>query len=107
MEDRSQGELSNVDIILGLALIQCSVLKTGSPEILREEHDTIISESIARGETYRTQLKEDEEEIMASIGVDVEMLRPGEAVNGHVGKRRRGWKEEGIRDWTRPLIGAK
>jgi len=85
-----------------------SMLKTGAPEVLREEYDTLLSESISRGETFAAeqaaQLHE-LQEAAAAIGVDLESLRPGEALTA--GKRRKGWKEGVVlRDWTRVVRAA-
>lgn len=84
------------------------MLKTGAPEMTREEYDTLLSESIARGESFAADQAahaQEMQEAAAAIGVDLESLRPGEALS--VGKRRRGWKEGVVlRDWTRAVRAA-
>lgn len=80
------------------------MLKTGAPEVLREEYDTLLGESITRGEQYLTDLKAAEVEVAALVGVDVEALRPGEALISGQGQRRRGWREGVVlKDWSRPV----
>ena len=78
------------------------MLKTGAPELLREEYDTLFSESIMRGEAFLAEQeakRAEFAEVAAAIGVELESLRPGEAVG--VGSRRRGWKEGTVvKDWS-------
>jgi hypothetical protein len=85
------------------------MLKTGAPELLREEYDTLFSESIVRGEAFLAEQetkRAELAEVAAAIGVDLDSLRPGEAVG--VGKRRRGWKEGAvIKDWSRSAMGVQ
>lgn len=77
-------------------------LKTGAPEIIREDYDTQSLESIARGDHYRSTPEEAdaEAEVAAAVGISVEELRPGMALLGT--GRRRGWRDGvSIADWTR------
>lgn len=78
------------------------MLKSGAPEMLREEYDTLLGESITKGEQYLADLEAAEVEVATLIGVDVASLRPGEALIA--GQRKRGWKEGVVlRDWTRSV----
>jgi actin-related protein 10 len=81
------------------------MLKTGSPEMTREEYDTLLGESIARGEAYRAEQAATEAEVAALTAIDLESLQPGEAL--YSGKRRRGWRE-GVRlgDWAKTVKAA-
>jgi actin-related protein 10 len=77
-------------------------LKTGAPEIIREEYDSRLSESLARGDHYRAALEEAsaEAEVAAAVGIDVDKLQPGMALVGS--GRRRGWRDGVVvGDWTR------
>ncbi|KAK8849491.1 hypothetical protein IAR55_004825 [Kwoniella newhampshirensis] len=82
-------------------------LKTSSPELLRETYDTLMATSISRGEAYRDELEASAVEIAASVGVSVDELRTGEALNDESGLgRRRGWREGGVAvvgDWSRVI----
>lgn len=86
-----------------IVLIMCSALKTGGPEILREEYDTLAAESAVRGEQYRQHLDDahSEAEVAAVVGLSLDELRPGMATLGS--GRKRGWRDGAfLRDWTRP-----
>lgn len=83
-------------------LIVSSALKTGGPELLREEYETMLSESAARGDQYRTALDdvEAEAQVAAAIGVSLDDLRPGMALSGD--GRKRGWRDSvPVNDWTK------
>lgn len=88
--------------IHGQSIADGRMLKTGAPELLREEYDTLFSESIVRGEALIAEQEAKRAEMAeaaAAIGVDLESLRPGEALGA--GKRRRGWKEGvKVHDWS-------
>ena len=74
----------------------------------REEYDTMLSESITRGEHYIQAHEEEDVEAAALLGINIEELRPGEALAKLEGrKRRRGWKDAvPLDDWTRPVHAA-
>lgn len=77
-------------------------MKTGAPEIIREDYDTQLLESINRGDHYRSALEEaaSEAEVAATIGISVDDLQPGMALLGT--GRRRGWRDGvSVADWTR------
>jgi actin-related protein 10 len=77
-------------------------LKTGAPEIIREDYDTQYSESVSRGDHYRTSLEEAsaEAEVAAAVGISVDELQPGMALLGT--GRRRGWRDGvTVADWAR------
>lgn len=78
------------------------MIKTGAPELLREEYDTAFSENIARGEAFVAEQEAKSAGIVsaaAALGIELDSLRPGEALG--LGGRRREWKE-GVRvhDWS-------
>lgn len=82
------------------------VLRTGGPELTREAYDTILSTSLARGDAYRQELKEAYHDVAASVGINVEELKAGEAVRDGRGLgRRRGWKDgKGVvDDWSKAV----
>ena len=84
----------------------CSVLRTGGPELTREAYDTILSTSLARGDAYSKELKEAYHDVAASVGINVEELKAGEAVRDGRGLgRRRGWKDgKGVvDDWSKAV----
>ncbi|OWZ68405.1 hypothetical protein AYX15_00819 [Cryptococcus neoformans] len=81
-------------------------LRTGGPELTRETYDTILSTSLARGDAYRQELKEAYHDVAASVGINVEELKAGEAVRDGRGLgRRRGWKDgKGVvGDWSKAV----
>lgn len=72
----------------------------------REAYDTILSTSLARGDAYRQELKEAYHDVAASVGINVEELKAGEAVRDGRGLgRRRGWKDgKGVvDDWSKAV----
>ena len=83
-----------------------SVLKTSGPAMLLEDYETQLSVSVSRGQAYRQQLEESEAELAATIGLDMNQLRPGEAMervmreNEYL-RRKRGWRDSVVADWTR------
>lgn len=84
-------------------LMTYSALKTGAPEITREDYDTLCAESIARGDHYRSSLED--AEVAEGVGISVDELRPGMALLGT--GRRRGWRDGVVvNDWSRPGAGT-
>jgi len=82
-------------------------LKTGGPELLREDYDALCADSLARAEGHRNALDEAEAEIAALVGLDVDELLPGMAVDGFGGKRKRGYHEgPRLGDWSRGAVVA-
>ncbi|WVR08245.1 hypothetical protein IAU60_005292 [Kwoniella sp. DSM 27419] len=78
-------------------------LKTSSTEMTRETYDTLVATSIAQGEAYKENLRSSEVEVAAAVGISVEELRAGEALNDQSGSgRRRGWRETvgSMGDWS-------
>lgn len=87
-----------------------SVLKTSAPELIREDYDQRITETMRRGEEYRAALERERDELgtaMAAIGLDLDELRPGMAKGALAAKRKRGWGVGGIvPDWTTSRVRA-
>ncbi|CAD6588985.1 MAG: hypothetical protein TREMPRED_005228 [Tremellales sp. Tagirdzhanova-0007] len=82
-------------------------LKTGGPELLREEYDALCADALARADANRTLLDEAEAEIAALVGLDLDELLPGMALDGLSAKRKRGYHEGPIlADWTRGGVTA-
>jgi actin-related protein 10 len=82
-----------------MTMLTCRALKTGAPEILREEYDAQYAESIARGDHYRSLVED--EEVAEVVGVSVDELRPGMALIGT--GRKRGWRDGvAVNDWSKP-----
>ena len=82
-------------------MIRDRALKTGGPELLREDYDTLCAEGIARAEAHRTALEEAEAEMAALMGLSVEEILPGMATDGLSGKRKRGYNEgPRLGDWS-------
>ncbi|ADV22349.1 hypothetical protein I305_02804 [Cryptococcus gattii E566] len=82
------------------------VLRTGGPELTRETYDTLLATSLARGDAYRQELEDAYHDVAASIGINVEELKTGEAVRDGRGLgRRRGWKDgrDVVGDWSRAV----
>lgn len=86
------------------------VLKTSAPEIVREDYDARVSESVSRGEEYRAALERERDELgaaMAAVGLDIDELRPGMARGALAGKRKRGWAVGSmVPDWTTERVRA-
>ncbi|GFZ50090.1 hypothetical protein JCM24511_07843 [Saitozyma sp. JCM 24511] len=77
-------------------------LKTSGPEIMREEYDMLVSESLARGEVWYEANDAALAEVAATAGLDLEEMRPGMAMQGLEAQRKRGWDEGRVLgDWTR------
>lgn len=99
-------------------------MRTGGPEILREDYDTAVALHSEKGEAFmklleaqsaQTGLPEQESGQLENVnpvqkslvtsgriheGVRIEDLLPGMAVSGT--NRKRGWKNEvNLGDWTR------
>lgn len=95
----------------GVGLVVCSnvsVLKTGGPEIAREDYDSAVLDSVTRGEDYIAQLKTEREQLgeaMAAVGLEVDELAPGMAVGALEAKRKRGWTPCAIPDWSTGVRG--
>lgn len=84
-------------------LTDISVLKTGGPEIIREDYDSAIADSVTRGEDYIAELKAEREklgEAMAAVGLGMDELAPGMALAGLDSKRKRGWRAAAVPDWS-------
>ncbi|CAK9781270.1 actin-like ATPase domain-containing protein [Cutaneotrichosporon oleaginosum] len=85
-------------------------LKTSAPELVREDYDARVNESVARGEEYRAALERERDELgiaMAAVGLDIDELGPGMARGALAGKRKRGWVVGGIvPDWTTARVRA-
>lgn len=82
------------------------MLRTGGPELTRETYDTLLATSLARGDAYRQELEEAYHDVAASIGINVEEQKAGEAVRDGRGLgRRRGWKDGRgvVGDWSRAV----
>jgi actin-related protein 10 len=80
----------------------CSALKTSGPEIMREEYDMLVSESLARGEVWYEANDAALAEVAATAGLDLEEMKPGMAMQGLETQRKRGWDEGRVLgDWTR------
>jgi len=85
----------------------CRALKTSGPDLLREDYDGLCAESLVRADAYRTALDEAEVEVAALVGLDVEELLPGMALDGLSGKRKRGYHEgPRLGDWAQGPIKA-
>lgn len=81
-------------------------LRTGGPEMLREEYDTLVSEDYARGEAWTENVRAAEQEISALTGVPVDQLEPGMALIG-ISPRKRQWNGSGVlRDWARGVTAG-
>jgi hypothetical protein len=82
-------------------------LKTGAPEIVREEYDALYAESIARGDHHRASIEDARSgaEDVEALGISVDDLQPGMALLGT--GRRRGWTDGvSVNDWSRPGVAA-
>ncbi|BEJ15991.1 hypothetical protein CspHIS471_0505960 [Cutaneotrichosporon sp. HIS471] len=86
------------------------VLKTSAPELVREDYDARVNESVSRGEEHRAALERERDELgaaIAAVGLDIDELRPGMARAALAGKRKRGWAVGGIvPDWTTARVRA-
>ena len=75
--------------------------------MLLEDYETLLSTSISRGEAYRRELEESEVEL-ATMGIDLYGLRPGEAretrKDNEFLARKRGWRDSVVQEWTRAGI---
>lgn len=94
-------------------------LKTGGPELLREDFDTIMATMSARGDVWKTANAEsmttDEtgdaeavERHEPEVGISIEDLGPGMALHGG-GARKRWWDAErkgAVGDWSRGALLA-
>ena len=82
-------------------------MKTGGPELLREEYDALCADALARADENRTLLDEAEAEIAALVGLDIDELLPGMALDGLGAKRKRGYHEGPIlADWSRGVTAG-
>ena len=80
-------------------------LRTGGPEMQREEWHALQAEAARKGEQWRDDLDVAEAEVAALLGANIDELRPGEAL-GTVG-RKRGWRDSAeLPDWSRGTISA-
>lgn len=60
-----------------------------------------------RADAYRTVMDVAEAEVAALVGLDVEELLPGMALEGMDGKRKRGYREgPQLSDWTHGAVKA-
>jgi actin-related protein 10 len=84
------------------------VLKTSGPELLREEYDTRVSDSLSRGATFHAAVKEERGQVPApQLGLALDDMLPGMAVGSLADKRKRGWTPSGgLGDWTTARITA-
>lgn len=96
-------------------------LKTGGPELLREDYDTIVATMSARGDIWKSSNAEpvateddDVNDVEAAdrqeveVGVSIEDLGPGMALYGG-GARKRWWDVErkgAVGDWSRGSLVA-
>lgn len=79
------------------------MLKIGSTEVLREEYDTKLGESISRGQIYRAEQTAAEADVATLVGIDMESLNPGQALG--IGRRRKGWRDGVIlHDWSKVVL---
>ncbi|EIW71696.1 hypothetical protein TREMEDRAFT_28085 [Tremella mesenterica DSM 1558] len=77
-------------------------LKTGGPEIFREEYDTICAEAMTRAEAWTNA--QDEAQVEETAGVELEVLGPGMALIGLEEHRKKGWSEvPRVSDWSRTV----
>lgn len=84
------------------------ILKTGAPEIAREDYDTRMAESQTRGQGYVAVLTEERGEAPApAAGLALDDLAPGMAVGVLAADRKRGWAVSGaVPDWTTASVRA-
>ena len=83
------------------------MLKASGPAMLLEDYETMLSTSTSRGEAYRRELEESEVEL-ATMGIDLDGLRPGEAREARKENeylaRKRGWRDSVVQEWTRAAV---
>ena len=88
-------------------LTSLRALKTSGVELLREDYDALCAESSARAEAHRTAMEEAEVEVADLVGLEVEDLLPGMALDEFGGKRRRGYYEgPKLGDWSQGPVKA-
>lgn len=89
-------------------LADSSALKTSGPEVLREDYDARVTDSLSRGETFHELLQEARgDEPSPTAGLALEDLRPGMAVGILESQRKRGWTASGaLPDWTTARVHA-
>lgn len=93
---------------LTVTLLTASALKTSGPEMLREEYDTRVTESLARGEAFAAAVKEERGDAAPPTdGIALDDLCPGMAVGALAQQRKRGWTPSGaLGDWTTGKVCA-
>lgn len=82
------------------------IIKTGAPEILREDYDQLCNEDEERDLAFAAMIKESRQgEPDPKVGLELSELRPGMAT-GPMAKRKFGWEPEVLPDWTTVRVRA-